>query len=620
MGGYSKRTRQGYNANKRYCSNNPGPVGGLINGASQDKQYLEYSCDSCKIYFNNKIEFMKHKEKGVCIKKDTFDKVEAAEQKAKELRIKLIPLRAKKESEEKDHRDIREELIKYIGYIEEKQKLLDDPDYEDLTDLEADIEKFKGRVDELNKELQPILNTMEEVNALEEELKTIQREKLDCLSSTNGKMPASTCAITPLENYDAWSSWGVQGWGSSTTEPRMIGKRVINNRMEFEKYKDDIPHVGKAKSGNNNGKKLPFKFIRRAHDAVPVKEPALPIELYNKIKETERTIVTKPSAKSGITAPSFYRMAEDVYGPDYNLDWIQVGVKVNYKDHRVPIVEVWDGGVYWVEYEGTKVRLQTETALYRNLDKSEMDYVIKKYNNKHTKKVTVSKESNPPCPARPNPSQTLPPANTPCPNVSYSIKTNDPMLDKEESEKAIASVPLVAGVAPEVNWDPERLTWTSVSSNQLYNRMTHKWESYMPTQPLPPGATEPTRPARSQTFNLRKMTFIGLCSKGPNETDEPVVCPVDKIEDEPPKRTPPPSPRFKRDGVGPVGVQPPRCERLNELSTKETMAECYTQTLDKQDIKNPIPRQTRYWNSDDDYSNKRKTYTSKASYTNALIR
>jgi len=437
MGGYNKRTRQGYNKPKRYCSNNPGPVGGIINGASQDQQYLEYSCDSCKIYFNNKIEFIKHKETGVCIAKDTYDKVEAAEQKARKLKHKLSILKAQHNNQEIEYKDIREELIKYIGYAEEAQRTLDglsdkEPSHRSDSqpiesnreeDVTENLEKYKKRINQLNEDIKPILEITEQINILQTELSTVQREKLDCLSSSNGKMPASTCAITPLEDYHSWATWGIQGYGSSTTEPRMIGKRVINNRMEFEKYKDDIPHIGKAKGGNNNGKKLPFKFIRRAYDTVPVKEPALPIELYNKIKATERTIVTRPSAKSGITPPSFYKMAEDVYGPDYNLDWLQVGLKVNYQDQRVPITEVWDGGTYWINVDGKKIRQQTATALYRDLTKDETDYVIKQYNIKHTTRITVSKEANPICPARPPPPPPGQlPANTPCPNVKYSVK------------------------------------------------------------------------------------------------------------------------------------------------------------------------------------------------------
>ncbi len=47
---------------KSQCSNNFCPVGVIIGVKSQDQQYIKYSCDSCKICFNNKIEYMKHSD------------------------------------------------------------------------------------------------------------------------------------------------------------------------------------------------------------------------------------------------------------------------------------------------------------------------------------------------------------------------------------------------------------------------------------------------------------------------------------------------------------------------------------------------------------------------------
>lgn len=177
-----------------------------------------------------------------------------------------------------------------------------------------------------------------------------------------------------------------------------IGKRICQTKAEYEKYKEDEKLIRPSKGAATRRKTKFFKSLTMGtgDTSDSDKQHKLPVELYNKMAETQKVITTIPNPKYGQTTSSFYKMAEDILGRDSNLDWIQVGVKVPYREQRVPIVEVWEGGIYFIEYRGEKIRLQYKYALYNNLTKDEVEDVIKRFTRKHTKKTTISTEGTNP--------------------------------------------------------------------------------------------------------------------------------------------------------------------------------------------------------------------------------
>lgn len=172
-----------------------------------------------------------------------------------------------------------------------------------------------------------------------------------------------------------------------------VGKHVFNNKYEYEKFIGEFdPQELKERRNGITDDKLVGKTLggnrKRVHiirgTGESVKQPELPVELYNRVKATEERIVTTPNPNTGLTPVSFYKMAEDVLGKDYSLSGMKVGQKVVYQGMSVPIVAVWDNGTYFIDVGGKHIRQQSTYAMYNNLSKAEMDDVVRRYNQKHS--------------------------------------------------------------------------------------------------------------------------------------------------------------------------------------------------------------------------------------------
>lgn len=220
----------------------------------------------------------------------------------------------------------------------------------------------------------------------------------------DGEETATCCTTTKVFNEQ-----GERGGGTVCPPPVLtynVGKHIFNTKYEYEKFLGefdsqeqkerrngytDLHSVGKANGGH---RRIKFKgtIIKGTGDSVSTKP--LPIERFNLVEATESREIVKPPP-TGRTPVTFYQMAEDVLGPDYYLSWLKVGETIMYEGIKVPIVEVWENGTYWIEYYGKKIRKESTYSKYNNLTKQEMDDVVAKYNAKHSQIQYVDKKYNP---------------------------------------------------------------------------------------------------------------------------------------------------------------------------------------------------------------------------------